>query len=68
MQHPSKIYKALLIAISYAVDRKFDANLTSFIGILSTADVFLVLRNFRIKFYSLEVTCLAIGEVLLELK
>ena len=51
--------RLLLIAVANGYDRKFDANFTSFVGILSVPDAFLVLRDFRIKFTSLEVTCLA---------
>ena len=50
--------RLLLIAVPNDVDRKFDANFTSFIGILSVPDTFLVLRDFGIKFASLVVTCL----------
>ena len=60
--------RLLLIAVANGVDGKFDANFKSFVGILSVPDVFLVLRDFRIKFASLEVTCLAEAKVLLELK
>ena len=60
--------RLLLIAISNDVVRKFAANLTSFVGILSVPEAFLVLRDFRIKFTSLEVTCITEGKVLLELK
>ena len=42
-----------------ALIEKFDANFTGFVGILSVPDAFLVLRNFRIKFTSSEVTFLA---------
>ena len=56
--------RLLLIAIANGVDRKFDADLKSLVGILSVPDVFLVLRDFRIQFTSLEVTCLAEGKVL----
>ena len=58
----------LLIAVANGVDRKFDSNFRSFVGILSVLDVFLVLRDFRIKFISLEVNCLAEPNVFLELK
>ena len=51
--------RLLLIAIANGVDRKFDADLKSFVGILSVPDAFLVLRDFRIQFTSLEVTCLS---------
>ena len=57
--------RLLLIAVANGVDRKSDANFT---GILSVPDALLVLRDFRIKFTSLEVTCLAEAKVLLELK
>ena len=46
--------RLLLIAVANGY-----ANFTSFVGILSVPDAFLVLRDFRIKFTSLEVTCLA---------
>ena len=45
-----------------ALVRIFDANMTSFVGILSVPDLFLVLRDFRIKFTSLEVIWLAEGK------
>ena len=51
-----------------AIDRKFDANLISFVSILSVPGAVLVLRDFRIKFTSLDVACLVEGKVLLELK
>ena len=60
--------RLLLIAIAHGVDRKFYANFTSFVGILSVPDAFFVLIDFRIKFTSLEVTSLAEAKVLLELK
>ena len=60
--------RLLLIVVANGVDGKFDANFKSFVGILSVPDAFLVLRDFRIKFASLEVTCLAEAKVLLELK
>ena len=60
--------RLLLIAVTNGFNRKFDASFTSFVGILSVPDTFLVLRDFRIKFTSLEVTCLAEAKVLLELK
>ena len=60
--------RLLLIAISNDVDRKLDANLTSFVGILSVPDAFLVLGDFRNQFTSLEVTCIAEGKVLSELE
>ena len=60
--------RLLLIAVANGFDRKLDANFTSFVSILSVPDSFLVLRDFRIKFTSLEVTCLAEAEELLELK
>ena len=59
--------RLLLIAIANGGDRKFDANLTSFAGILSVPGTFLVLRNLSL-FTSLEVICLAEGKVSLELK
>ena len=58
--------RLLLIAIANGFDRNFDANFSSFVGILSVPDAFLVLRAFRIKFASLEVTCLAEAKLLLE--
>ena len=60
--------RLLLIAVANGFDRKLDANFTSFVSILSVPDSFLVLRDFRIKFTSLEVTCLAEAKELLELK
>ena len=60
--------RLLLIAVANGFDRKLDANFTSFVSILSVPDSFLVLRDFRIKFTSLEVTYLAEAEELLELK
>ena len=59
--------RLLLITVVNGFDKKFDANLTSFVGILSVPDTFLVLRDFRIKFTSLEVTSLVEANVLLEL-
>ena len=59
--------RLLFIAVVNDVDKKFDANLTSFVGILSVPDAFLVLRDFRIKFTSVEVPCLAEAKELLEL-
>ena len=60
--------RLLLIAVANGFDRKLDANFTSFVSILSVPDSFLVLRDFRTKFTSLEVTCLAEAKELLELK
>ena len=40
------------MAFANSVDIKFDANLTSFVGILSAPEAFLMLRDFRIKFIS----------------
>ena len=54
----------LLIAVAL----RENLMLTSFVGILSVPDAFLELRDFRIKFASLEVTCLVEAKVLLELK
>ena len=51
--------RLLLKPVANGFDRKFDANFTSFAGILSVPDAFLVLRDLRIKSTSLEVTCLA---------
>ena len=51
--------RLLLIAVSNDVDRKIDANLASFVGILSVRDVVSVLRDFGNKFTSLQVTYLA---------
>ena len=62
------VARLLLIAIGNGVDRKFDANLTSFGGILSVRDVFLMSKDFRTKFTSLKVTCFAETKVLLQLK
>ena len=60
--------RLLLIAVANGFDRKFDVNFASyFVGILSELNAFLVLRDFRIKFTSLEVTCLAEAKVFLEL-
>ena len=42
--------RLLLINAANGVDKKFYANFTRFIGILSVPDAFLVLRDFRIKF------------------
>ena len=61
-------WRLLLIAVANGVDRTCGANFTSFIGILSIPDTILVLRDFRIKFTSLKVTCLVEVKVLLELK
>ena len=58
----------LLIAVTNGVDRKFDANVPIFVGILSVTVALLVLRDFRVKFISLEETCFAEARVLLELK
>ena len=41
------------IAVANGFDTKFDANFTSFVGILSVPDAFLLLRDFPIKFGSL---------------
>ena len=41
--------RLLLVAVANGFDRKFDANFTSFIGILSVPGASLVLRDFRIK-------------------
>ena len=49
-----------------ALIKKFDAKFTSVVGILSVPDAFLELRDFRIKFTSLEVTCFVEAKVLLE--
>ena len=43
--------RLLLMVIASSVDRKFDANLTSFVGILSVTEVER-LRDFRIRFTS----------------
>ena len=51
--------RLLLIAVTNGFDRKFDANFTSFVAILFVPDASLVLKDFRIKFISLEATCLA---------
>ena len=59
--------RLLLIAVAIGFDIKFKANFTSFVGILSVPDAFLVLRDFRINFTSLEVACLAEAKILLEL-
>ena len=45
--------RLLLITVANGVDRKFNANFTSFV-ILSVQDASLVLRDFRIMFTSLE--------------
>ena len=60
--------RLLLIAVSNDIDKKIDANLTSFVGILSVPDVVLVLRNFGTKFTSWQVTYLAYCKAWLELK
>ena len=62
--------EAMLLLITFAngVDRKSDANFTSFVGILSVPDAFLLLTDFRIKFTMLEVNGLSDAKVLLELK
>ena len=60
--------RLLLIAVVNCVDKKHNAAFASFVGILSVPDVFLVLKDFRIKFTSLEVTCLVEAKVLLEFK
>ena len=60
--------RMLFIAVADGFYKKFDANFTSFAGILSVPNTFLVLRDFRIKFTSLEVTCLDESKVLLEFK
>ena len=56
------------MAVSNDIDKKIDANLTSFVGILSVPDVVLVLRNFGTKFTSWQVTYLAYCKAWLELK
>ena len=56
------------MAVSNDIDKKIDANLTSFVGILSVPDVVLVLRNFGTKFTSGQVTYLAYCKAWLELK
>ena len=63
-ENETRLLKAIK-AIANSVDRKIDANLTSFVGILSVPDVFLPLRDFKIKFTSLEEICLAEGKVFL---
>ena len=60
--------RLLLIAVANSIDRTFDANFTSLFGILSVPGAFLVLKDFGIKFTSLQVTCLAEAKALLELK
>ena len=62
--------EAILLLITFAngVDKKSDAIFTSFVGILSVPDAFLVLTDFRIKFTTLEVIGLSDAKVLLELK
>ena len=47
-----------LVAVANGFDRKFDANFTSFIGILSVPDASLVLRDFRIKDITNPYNCL----------
>ena len=42
-----------LIAVANGFNWKFDANFTSFVGILSVPDAFLLLRDFTIKSNSL---------------
>ena len=62
--------EAILLLITFAngVDRKSNANFTSFVGILSAPGAFLDLTDFRIKFTTLEVNGLSDAKVLLELK
>lgn len=55
------------LAIANGIDRRLNANLTSFVGILSVPGAFLVLKDFRVKFTSLDVTSLANGKLLLRL-
>ena len=50
--------RLLLVAVANGFDRKFDANFTSFIGILSVPDASLVLRGFRIKDITNPYNCL----------
>ena len=50
--------RLLLVAVANGFDRKFDANFTSFIGILSVPDASLVLRDFRIKDITNPYNCL----------
>ena len=52
--------RLLLIAIANGVDRKHDANLTTFVGILSALLELLLLHW--------KITCLAKSKVLLKLK
>ena len=42
--------RLLSIAVANGIDRKLDGNFTSFLGILSVPDTFLVFRDFRINF------------------
>ena len=51
------------MAVANGFDRKFDAKFSSFVGILSVPGVFLFLIDFKIKFTSLEGTCLAEAKV-----
>ena len=60
--------RLLLIVVANGFGRKSDAHVTSFVGILSVLDAFLVWSDFRIKFTSLDVICIAEATVLLELK
>ena len=57
-----------MITIANGVDRKFYAKMISFVGILSVSDTFLVSKDFRVKFTSLEVTGRVEGKLLLKLK
>ena len=60
--------RLLLITVANSFDGTFDANFTSFFGILSVPDAFLLLKDFGVKFNSLQVTFLVEAKVLLELK
>ena len=55
------------LAIANGIDRRLNANLTSFVGIFSVPGAFLVLKDFRVKFTYLDVTSLANGKLLLRL-
>lgn len=51
-----------MIAIAKDIDRMFGANSTNYFDTSFIPAVFLVLREFRINFMSLEVICTAEGE------
>ena len=55
--------KLLLITIADSIDKTFDSDLISFVGILSIPYHFFVLRDIEFEFNSLQVTCLAKDKV-----